>query len=70
MTSHAITALLDGLATTVQDYGIDSVEVSGLCHYIKNDADISAAEYEILDLGQKNLLNNACQYTGPVEIAS
>ncbi len=69
-TPVTITALLDGLAATVQDYGISSAEVSGMCDYIKNGADISAADYETLNSQQKNLLNNACQYTGPVEMAS
>jgi len=70
MTGLAITALVNQLAVAVYNDGLDSEKVSGLCHYIKNDANITLEEYESLDSGQKNLLNGVCQYTGPVEMAS
>jgi len=66
MTSLSIMAIIDELSVAVYDNGIDSEEVSGLCQYIKNDADISAEEYAELNTEQKNLLTTACQYTGPV----
>ena len=70
MTSLTITALIDELAVTVYDNGLDSVEVNGLCNYVRNDANITSAEYESLNAEQKNLLRNTCQYVGPVETVS